>query len=120
VIGIDSAFGAIMGQDFWSFDFPSGFLSFPLPPIGTTTILLAFQDASATRISDSQNFFVNTSLDGWDLGFFSISGQTALGPQRLAGGFITELTVIPEPSTALLMGLGLVALGVRRPASGTA
>lgn len=76
---------------------------------------LAFLDSTQARISDPSDFFVNTSLSGWDSGqlsFFTLNNGVAA--VFLARGTITDLYVVPEPTTALLLGLGLTALATRR------
>ena len=74
---------------------------------------VAFFDSTSTRLS-SNAFFVNEDLVGWDSATFSITHVDALGtPTNLASG--TMLTVVPEPTSAGMLALGLVALGARRP-----
>ncbi len=54
---------------------------------------------------------------GPDPGFGPDPDDPTLPPgsgSTVVRGTITEVFVIPEPSTALLVGLGLVALGARR------
>jgi len=81
-------------------------------------VILFFWDSTGTRITDPMSFFVNTSLDGWDFSEMVLfAHDDPWGPiRRLTSGTIMEVFVIPEPSTALLVGLGLVALGARRRA----
>jgi hypothetical protein len=99
---------------------PSGFFwdfyAFPgiVLPYGTA-VVLDFWDSTGTRITDRTSFFVNTSLDGWDFSEMVLRVRDELyGPsRRLTSGTIMEVFVIPEPSTALLVGLGPAALGLR-------
>ena len=88
-------------------------------PAPTPEFTLIYRDSTLTRITDPTSFFVNTSLDGWDLSemLLRVDDPTApFGTRTLTRGTITEVFVIPEPSTALLVGLGLIALGSRRRA----
>jgi hypothetical protein len=88
-----------------------------------------FGDTTGVRISDVTDYFVNTSLTGWDLHDFVLytndpnTGQN----QEWASGLITSLTIVPEPVPSihpialytllpsLLVGAGL--LGLRRRSS---
>ena len=89
-----------------------------LPPGQFAPLLsLGFEDSTAQRISDPLSFFVNTSLTGWDSAGISLAARPTF-PTILATGVITELTVIPEPSIALLLGLGLASLALRQERSG--
>jgi hypothetical protein len=71
-----------------------------------------FGDTTGSKISDVTNYFVNTSLAEWDLHDFVLytndpnTGQN----QEWASG---ALRIVPEPSIALLFGLGLAGLGWR-------
>jgi hypothetical protein len=73
---------------------------------------VAFRDVTQTRLTDN-SYFVNTSLAGWSSGgFFFI--QEVFNPfDIIASGTITSLQLVPEPSIALLFGLGLAGLGCR-------
>jgi hypothetical protein len=78
--------------------------------------VVAFRDDTLSRITDATDYFVNTSLAGWTSARIGVSQFTSgFGDiEQLVGGTITSLQVIPEPSTALLMGLGLLGLRARR------
>ena len=94
----DPTFGPV---DFWS-------IPLPLERTGRTEVSAAFTDTTLQRISEPSDFFVNTSLDGWD------GAHLFIHTDLLARGRITELTVIPEPSTALLVASGLVGFAAQR------
>jgi hypothetical protein len=108
--------GAPFAEDFWNTITPE----FETVPLGSLASAVSFSDSTDTRISDPFDFFVNTSLTDWDdpkAGIWVARG--GIGPAGggfvlLARGEITSLQVLPEPSTALLMGLGLLGLGARR------
>ena len=89
-------------------------------PAPTPEFTLIYRDSTLTRITDPTSFFVNTSLDGWDNAEMTLLVDDPFLPpgsgSTVVRGTITEVFVIPEPSTALLVGLGLVALGARRRA----
>jgi hypothetical protein len=75
-----------------------------------------FGDTTGLRISDVTDYFVNTSLVGWDLHDFVLStiDPITLQTTEHARGSITSLQIVPEPSIALLFGLGLAGLALRR------
>jgi hypothetical protein len=72
---------------------------------------LGFNDSTRLRLSDT-SYFVNTSLAGWDGAGINFLDSSDFG--SLALGAFTEIHIVPEPSAALLVGLGLVGLASRR------
>jgi hypothetical protein len=77
---------------------------------------LFFGDTDGSKIADQNDYFVPTSLVGWDLhdfGLFTKDPGTGQVTEQ-ASGLITSLTIVPEPSMALLVGLGLAGLASRR------
>jgi len=67
---------------------------------------------------------LGVSLDGWDLldaVDVSADGRTILGMGRISGRPLSHVwvAVIPEPSTALLLGAGLACLAARRRSAAT-
>jgi hypothetical protein len=95
-------------------------------PAGTTRALVDFFSTTATNGSTSgtegvlmatlnydaqvfaEYFAMTFGIDG---GFFVNQGGTAV-PINGSVGLVNNLASIPEPTTALLVGLGLVGLGV--------
>jgi hypothetical protein len=75
-----------------------------------------FSDSTGLKISDETDYFVNTSLVGWDLHYLRLltTNPMTLQTTEYARGSITSLTIVPEPSIALLFGLGLAGLALRR------
>ncbi len=75
---------------------------------------VTFRDSTQTRVARAGDFFVNDSLAGWDtaeLSFFTAVGQTT---RVVATGAVTDVFVVPEPGTPMLIGFGLVWLSLRR------
>ena len=116
-IGNDSnVFSPSATLDFWT-------VSYQLPysgPSGTALISVSFSDSSGLKLAN-QDFFVpsDTDLSGWGSARLLISDPNApCTPNEcpLAAG---DLSPIPEPTTALLLGLGLIGLGVQRQAIGS-
>ena len=113
-IGNDSnVFSPSAALDFWT-------VSYQLPysgPSGTGLIGISFSDHSGLKLAN-QDFLVpaDTDLSGWDSARLLISDPNApctANECPLAAG---DLSPIPEPTTALLLGLGLIGLGVQRQA----
>lgn len=94
--------------DFWSIA-----ISNPLAfPNGTLYVAISLQDSTATRISDSSSFFVNTSLAGWgkpDFGILIVDSSATPVPRRLLA--LGTMTSLPEPDLALGLGCAAMLLG---------
>jgi hypothetical protein len=97
-----------------------------LGPIETRQVSTQTSHATPNE-SFTFGFFINvdigsltgTLIAGHDYRFFHdfgiVSSPTAPVSGATASGFTSlHLSVIPEPSTALLLGLGLFGLGARR------
>jgi hypothetical protein len=74
---------------------------------------LAFFDNTRTKLS-SDAFFVPTGLDGWTRAQVEWGIQTGPTTVDIVRGDIDTVFVIPEPTTALLVGLGLVCMAAQR------
>ncbi len=77
---------------------------------GNTSFALQFVDQTRTKLSN-EDFFVPDTLDGWTAG--QLYWREAAGVEDMQATMLS-LVVIPEPSTALLMALGLGGLAMRR------
>ncbi len=96
--------------DFWGTAF--------LPDNGILPIV-SFFDTSLARISDPTEYFVNTSLAGWDFGILRIVNSDSCfdACEVLLTGEIESLRVvqaIPEPRATILFSLGLAVVASRR------
>jgi hypothetical protein len=98
--------------DYWS---TSIILGEPSVSVGSIFPYLIFSDSAGTRLT-SQDLFGVVSLDGWSQVEMGLVRVEALGEelvtQTLATG--TLYSTVPEPTTALLLTLGLAGLGMRR------
>jgi hypothetical protein len=73
----------------------------PVPPGGSSFLLIANTNATASQ----------TGTIGI---FFDVPQLGLVGPANFTGFAPAQRTAIPEPATAVLLGTGLVALGIRR------
>ena len=86
------------------------FRTLPGPPIDGLELLLSSTDDSAI-LADTLPFdFDLTAFDRATLSFVSTSGSDL----AFVFGDIDTMFHNPEPGTAVLLGLGLVAIGLRR------
>jgi hypothetical protein len=79
-------------------------------------LALSFSDSTQARITDPSDFFVNTSLSGWDgarLHFFTLNEGVAA--VFVASGTVTDVFVVPEPAPVPLgpwiMPLATILIG---------
>ena len=75
-------------------------------------VIVRFGDTTLTRL-DSEDFFVNTSLDGWDTpnGHFLLVTFDGSATTELAVG---TFSTVPEPSASLMLASGIGALMMLR------
>ena len=88
-------------RDFWAANNSPGFA-------GPVFVIIRFGDTTLTRL-DSEDFFVNTSLDGWDTpnGNFLLVFWDGSAITELATG---TFSFVPEPSASLMLASGIGAL----------
>ena len=72
-------------------------------PIGSTTPLVATVSFVITGVGISNATWDTNVVGGWGLDFFGLSNAPG-----------TTITVVPEPATAALLGLGLLGLRLTR------
>lgn len=113
-LAIDPDFGSA-----YFLDANLGILALALDPDATELFTLGSLGLGVTAFGDltidfDGNLFASLSTDGLSSGLYSIDETT--GAASLIGNFSTGVSTItiPEPSAALLGGLGLVALLRRR------
>ncbi len=106
VVGTD-AFGAI---DEWYIS-AQGFLFEPTS-VGEQAPLISTTNQPNAQNADYGNLFECTAVTGE--GVCTAAGTDLGSVEFVAGSNAGTWTVIPEPTTALLLGLGLMGLGVSR------
>jgi hypothetical protein len=97
------------GGDLWTFVSNASAL-----PIGALIVVPFFQDTSGAKL-DSDAFFVNQALAGWDVPQLFVTRWNGVAGENLALGTITSVT-IPEPATSALLAGALAAMASIRSA----
>lgn len=107
---------ALLPVDSWSF----GVAGPPSPdPDFRLGLSITFLDETHTQLS-TEDFFVNTTLDGWTSAEFRVISQRTcspdcgLGTALVASGTISNLVPVPEPAPSITLAMGLAALALRR------
>jgi hypothetical protein len=101
-IGDDRLVTGVGVLDFWQT------LNSSVP--GSVFVLVNFEDSTLTRL-DSENFFVNTSMDGWSGNNFLLIFNDGSTFPFLATG---TLSYVPEPSISVMLASGIGALMMLR------
>lgn len=69
-------------------------------------LLFTIWDSSGSRLN-TDAYYVETSLSGWDGSYMEIRSSST-------EAVLARLVLVPEPSTALLLGIGLAGMAARR------